>query len=171
MGWDRWFQIWLGEELCKWAEEQAKAALGTAEECAEQGLAPHWLSQQRQRPPHGHEVKPFPENHKRFKVGDKKFRRITLSSTRWCARCRAVAVHRGGFMGWYYDDGREKDQWVRKMPDGSNVPRSRWGCSICKIFLCRGCFRMEDAEGRPLPDAWDHRATSRGLLARTVACE
>ena len=49
VGWDRWFQIWLGEVLCKWADEQAKAELGTAEERAEQGLAPHWLSQQNQR--------------------------------------------------------------------------------------------------------------------------
>ena len=125
-------------------------------------LAPHWLSQQRQRPPQGHEVKPFPENHKRFMVGDKTFR-VKISSTRWCARCRAVAM-RDGFMGWYHDDGREKDRWVRKMPDGNNLPQSDYACSVCKRRFCWNCFRMEDDEGNPHPDAWDH--DNKCLLAR-----
>ena len=154
MGWDRWFQIWLGEELSKWAEEQAKAELGTAEEREEGGLAPRWLSQQKQRPPQGHEVKPFPENHKRFKVGDKQFR-VKLTTNQRCARCSAVAL-RDGFMGWLHDDGREKDEWVRQMPGGGKPPTSNYACSICKRRFCWNCFRMEDEDGSPLPDAWDH---------------
>ena len=42
------------------------------------------------------------------------------------------------------------------MPDGENVPQSSWACSICKRFFCYDCFRMEDDNGNPLPDAWDH---------------
>ena len=87
-----------------------------------------------------------------------------------CARCYDLA-ERDGYMGWLHDDGRDNDSWVRKMPDGSHVPRSTWGCSICKVYLCKGCFRMEDEDGKPLADAFDHRAPTRGLMARSVVCE
>ena len=62
-------------------------------------------------------------------------------------------------------------EYVRKMPDGSNVPRSTFGCSVCKVYLCRVCFRMEDEDGKPHKDAWDHRAATRGLMARCIALE
>ena len=32
---------------------------------------------------------------------------------------------------------------------GSYVPHPTWGCSVCKVFLCRACFRMEDDDGKP----------------------
>ena len=155
--WDRWFQIWLGEELCKWAEEQAKAELGTADERAEQGLAPHWLSQQKQRPPQGHVVKPFPENHQRFNTSNPgKHSRIKISSTKWCVRCLAVAKL-DGYRGWFHNDGRDKDYKVQFNADGSLPSQSVWACTICKkTRLCFECFRMEDEHGSPLPGAWDH---------------
>ena len=164
VGWDRWFQIWLGEELCKWAEEQAKAELGTAEERAEQGLAPHWLSQQKQRPPQGHVVKPFPENHQRFNTSNPgKHSRIKISSTKWCVRCLAVAKL-DGYRGWFHNDGRDKDYKVQFNADGSLPSQSVWACTICKKRLCFDCFRMEDEHGNPLPDAWDH--DRKCLMAR-----
>ena len=153
--WDRFFQIWLGEELCKWAEEQAKAELGTREERASSGLAPHWLSQQKQRPPQGHAVKPFPENHIRFQPGKDKKIKVAVPADRHCCRCKEVA-RRGGVKGWRSGDGSSTDKKVFKMPDGENVPQSSWACSICKRFFCYDCFRMEDDNGNPLPDAWDH---------------
>ena len=45
------------------------------------------------------------------------------------------------------------NKWVRKMPQPwaedehgnpiHNIPRTRWACSVCKIYLCKDCFRME----------------------------
>jgi hypothetical protein len=71
------------------------------------------------------------------------------------------------------------NNWVRKIPqpweyddDGNpinhNVPSSRWGC---KIFFCKGCFRMENEDGSPHTNAWDYRAPSRGLMVRCVPRE
>ena len=106
--------------------------------------------------------------------GGKKAVKPGFGWSNYCSRCYELA-ERDGDMGWYYTDGRDESQknhWVRKMPDGvSNVPHSTWGSSVCKVYLCRACFRMEDDDGKPLPNAWDHRATSRGLMARMVACE
>ena len=56
-------------------------------------------------------------------------------------------------------------------PLNHNVPRTTWGCSICKLYLCKKCFRMEDEDGKPHPDAWDHRAPTRGLMSQGVVCE
>ena len=111
------------------------------------------------------------EVHALWKEAGKKVCLPGFGLSNYCARCYALA-ERDGPMGWYHDDGRTNDHWVRKMPDGcTNVPHSRWGCSVCKVYLCRECFRMEDDDSKPLPDAWDHRATSRGLMARKVVCE
>ena len=109
-----------------------------------------------------------------YKKDGERFVLPEFGSNNWCSRCYDLA-ERDGDMGWYYTDGRNESRtnpWVRKMPDGvSNVPHSTWGCSVCKVYLCRACFRMEYDDGKPLPNAWDHRATSRGLMARTVAFE
>ena len=154
--------------------QMAKDELGDVDERAEQALSPSFMPQDEQRKATGFEVYTFPVSHKEVKAmwkeGGKKVYLDGFSTVNYCVRCHALA-ERDGQMGWYHDDGRENDRMVRKMPDGNNVPYCSWGCSVCKVFLCRGCFRMEDEEGEPLPDAWDHRATSRGLMSRRMACE
>ena len=189
LGFNRWFQQQLGEALIARGIEMAKAEQAAAyreehpetpqdvpdaELCAEAGLSPLFMPQDRQRKATGFEAYTFPTNHKEVQaitwVENKRV--FKFGSSNYCARCYALA-EREGPMGWYHTDGRDPSQpnpWVRKMPDGiSNVPRASWGCSICKVYLCRACFRMQDAEGKPHPDAWDHRPGSRGLMARAVA--
>ena len=136
------------------------------------------MPKDRQRQATGFEVYTFPENHKfvnaMFRKDGKMHRLPGFNSNNRCARCYALA-QRDGPMDWYHMDGRDESQpnaWVRKMPDGhSNVPHPYTGCSICKVFLCQGCFRMEGKDHKPLPDAWDHRAPTRGLLAQACAWE
>ena len=188
LGFNRWFQQQLGEGLIAHGVQMAKAAEAAAyrvkhpetpvdqtdaDLCAEAGLAPSFMPQDRQRKATGFESYTFPTNHKEVQAiktvqGNRTF---LFGSFNHCSRCYAFA-ERDGPMGWYHCDGRDPSKpnpWVRKMPDGvSNVPRTSWGCSVCKVYLCRDCFRMEK-DGKPLPDAWDHRPSSRGLLARTVA--
>ena len=41
-------------------------------------------------------------------------------------------------------------------------------CSVCKVHLCKTCFKMEDNEGNGHPDRWDH--DNHCLLARAIAC-
>ena len=164
---------WVGEALIAHGIQMAKDELGDVEERAEQGLSPTFMPQDEQRKATGFESYTFPVSHKEVKALWKESgKNVYLPGfgTNRCARCYALAEC-DGQMGWYHDDGRENDRMVRKMPDGNNVPYCSWGCSVCKVFLCRGCFRMEDEEGEPLPDAWDHRATSRGLMSRRMACE
>jgi hypothetical protein len=74
-------------------------------------------------------------------------------------------------MGWYHPDGRLPSEGtnsiVRKMPGGvTNVPKTVWGCSCCKVWLCKDCFRMEDDEGNGHPERWDH--DNQCLLAQSV---
>ena len=146
--------------------------LPDVELCAQEGLAPSFMPQGRQRKATGFESYTFPTNHHEVQaIKTVKGRRTFLfGSSNYCARCYALA-ERNGPMGWYHCDGRDPSKpnpWVRKMPDGiSNIPRSSWGCSVCKVYLCRDCFRMEE-NGKPHPDAWDHRPESRGLMAKEV---
>ena len=189
LGFNRWFQQQLGEALIAHGVKLAKAAMVAtyrqkhpetpadqpdAELCAERGLAPSFMPRDRQRKATGFESYTFPTNHKEVRAGWKKdgVKHWLFGSCNRCARCHALA-ERDGPMGWYHTDGRDEsqpNQWVRKMPDGvSNIPHSYWGCSVCKVYLCRACFRMEVAEGKPHPDAWDHRPGSRGLMAKAVA--
>ena len=174
LGFNRWFQQELGEALIAHGVQMAKDELGTAEERAEQGLSPSFMPQTEQRKATGFEVYTFSVSHKEehvmYQEEGKRVCRPGFGTSNYCARCYAVA-ERDGHMVWYHDDGRMNDHWVRKMPDGCNVPHNRWGCSVCKVYLCRACFRMEDDDGKPSPDAWDHRATSRGLMARRMAVE
>lgn len=156
----------------------AKDELGDVEERTEQGLSPTFMPQDEQRKATGFEVYTFPENHKQLKSIYPQFGR-----SNHCARCQAYA-ERDGEMGWYHIDGRGEDKsnsWRRKMPqpwaekaDGTlihNIPATTWGCSICKVYLCKDCFRMEGEDGKPHQNAWDHCAQSRGLMARCVPVE
>ena len=174
LGFNRWFQQQLGEALIAHGVQMAKDELGDAEERAEQGLSPSFMPKDEQRKATGFEVYTFPVSHEEVKViwkeDGKKVYLDGYATNNRCSRCYALA-ERDGQMGWYHDDGREDDYLVRKMPDGRRVPNSSYGCSVCKVYLCcKQCFRMED-NGKPLPDAWDHRAPTRGLLARRVVCE
>ena len=137
------------------------------------------MPQDEQRKATGFEVCTFPENHKQLKSCYPMF-----GGSNYCARCYALA-ERDGEMGWYHQDGRDPsmpNHWVRKMPqpweydeDGlplhHNIPHTTWGCSMCKVYRCKGCFRMEDEDGKPHPDAWDHRAPTRGLMRQSIVCE
>jgi hypothetical protein len=158
--------------------QMAKDKLGTSEERAEEALSPGFMPHDEQRKATGFEVYTFPENHKQLRSCYPQ-----LGSHNNCARCTSHA-ERDGEVGWYHIDGRGEDEpnrRVHKMPlpwaekaNGDrihNVPATRWGCSICKVYLCKACFRMEDEHGKPHPDAWDHRASSRGVMARCVAVE
>ena len=177
LGFNRWFQQQLGEALIARGVQMAKDELGDMEERAEQGLSPSFMPQDEQRKATGFEVYTFPENHKQLKSCYP-----TFGQSNYCARCYALA-ERDGEMGWYHVDGRDEslpNSWVRKMPQPwaegprgpiHNVPATRWGCSICKVYLCKDCFRMEDEDGQAHPNAWDHRATSRGLMARCIPTE
>ena len=133
-----------------------------------------------QRQATGFEPYTFPVSHKEINVRYWKKQELEakgLSTYRFCSRCKALAVRDGGRdgMGWRHGDGNggprlvdgeQKDDWVRKMPAGGNVPQSWIACSLCKVRLCSTCFRMELADGKPHPDAWDHKAKS--LRARCV---
>ena len=140
---------------------------------------------QPQRQATGFESYTFPQNHQQIfdsrNPNKNTVGRITMPGRHSCARCSALA-QRDGEMGYYYlEASKQPCEMVRKMPKPwaigthgepiHNIPASRWGCSICRVWLCKDCFRMEDAQGKPLPDAWDHRAATRGLLARCVVCE
>ena len=108
-------------------------------------------------------------------MSSEQLKRNGLTTYQICARYKALAV-RDGMMGWRHGDGEggprhvdgeQRDQWVRKMRDGSNVPQSYIACSVCKVRLCKACFRMELADGKPHPDAWDHKE-AKSLRARCV---
>ena len=178
LGFNRWFQQQLGEALIEYGTQLAKDKLGDVELRTELGVSPSFMPMDRQRRATGFQVHTFPESHQQLKSCYPKFGNSNL-----CARCYDLA-ERDGEMGRYHQDPErdptEPNPWVRKMPkpwkevNGKpqhNVPASRWGCSVCKVYLCKGCFRMEDEEGNMHPDAWDHRATSRGLRARCVPGE
>ena len=154
--------------------QMAKDELGDVDERAEQALSPSFMPQDEQRKATGFEVYTFPVSHKEVKAmwkeGGKKVYLDGFSTVNYCVRCHALA-ERDGQMGWYHDDGRENDWLIRKLADGRHVPRCTYGCSVCKVYLCRDCFQMEDEDGKPLPDAWDHRAPTRGLMARSIGCE
>jgi hypothetical protein len=185
LGFPRWFQQQLGEALIEYGVRMAKQELGEVDVRTELGLSPSFMPKDVQRQATGFESYTFPQNHKQIfdsRVPEKNtVGRITMPGHHACARCSALA-QRDGEVGYYHLAANATSNWkVRKMPlpwaigaDGKpihNIPSSRWGCSICKVWLCKDCFRMEDAQGKPLPNAWDHRAATRGLLARCVPCE
>ena len=59
---------------------------------------------------------------------------------------------------------RDNDKWVRFNADGTEPSTTVYACTICKVRLCPKCFRMEDDDGNPLLDSWDH--DDKCLLAR-----
>ena len=130
-----------------------------------------FMPRDRQRKANGFEVYPFPVSHKETKGYDATGTKLWSVDNR-CARCYKLA-ERDGYMGWYHPNNpsHKGNTWVRKMPDGSNVPHTTWGCNICKVYLCRKCLRMEDEDGNPHPDCWDHRAPTRGLMARRMTVD
>ena len=99
-----------------------------------------------------------------------------FSTTNYCARCYALA-ERDGQMGWYHDDGRDNDWQTNTQATGHLEGMCRVvPCGYgCKVYQCRDCFRMEDGDGNPLPDAWmgpsrTDRQT-RSLMGRRIVCE
>ena len=131
------------------------------------------MPQKKQKKPTGFGVYAFPTKHKQIKVdgSTRMAARTHLPGENICARCSQLA-QRDGQMGWYHVDGRtpsKSNKWVRKMPDGvRNIPHTYYGCSICRVYLCRLCFRMEDEQGNPHPERWDH--DEQQLLARCLVC-
>jgi hypothetical protein len=108
-----------------------------------------------QRQATGFEPYTFPVNHKEIAVlrtmTTAELHRKGVTTNMRCARCYAVAVrdgettwrHGDGKGGPRYVDGKKDDQSVRKMPNGDTVPQSVIACSVCKVRLCKACFRME----------------------------
>lgn len=144
---------------------QCKEDLGDAETHAQSKRSPSFMPKDCQQQATGFKVYTFPVKHVEEKAVYPKYGKYNQ-----CARCYALAS-RDGYTDWYHGDGRARDWKCIKLPDGSNVPASRSGCSVCQVYLCKKCFRMEDEHGNPLPDCWDHRAATRGLMARTVVTE
>ena len=72
----------------------------------------------------------------------------------------------------YHQDGHtpsKSTKRAREPPGGSNMPHSVWACSVCKVWLCKTCFRMEDDDGKGHPDRWDH--DRRSLAPQCVVCD
>ena len=84
-------------------------------------------SRTRERPPQGHVVKPFPENHVSFQPGDKRYR-VQITADRHCTCCKAEAK-RDGHMGMRHGNGHSSDWRMRLMPDGSEPQQSTWACT------------------------------------------
>ena len=171
LGFSRWFQQQLGEALIEVGVRLSKEELGDSELRAELGLAPSFMPMNRQRKATGCEAYTFPVAHKLVKAFDGG--KLLWGWNNRCKRCHALAKRDGG-RGLYHPDKpwhATSNQMVPKMPGGGNVPRCTFGCSICKVYLCTSCFRMQDDDGVALPNCWDHRAGSRGLMALTVLTE
>ena len=154
----------------------AKAELGSPNTRAEQSLAPPFMPRDNQRKPTGFQVYTFPTIHRQVNAGRGPQRtagRIKIPGNgraRDCRRCTELA-QRDGYKDWYHTDGRdesESNKKVWKMADGSNIPRTVMACSVCKVHLCKECFRMEDEEGNGHRDRWDHN--NQCLLACAIAC-
>ena len=175
LGFSRWFQQQLGEALIDYGVCMAKAPMGSPNTRAEQGLAPSFMPREAQRKPTGFRVYTFPTNHVQINAGASKKKnnagRVKLPTDNTCQRCAQLAS-RHGMRGWYHVDGRspsKSNKWVTKMPDGvSNIPHTVWACSVCRVWLCKDCFKMEDADGKGHPERWDH--DNQCLLAREVVC-
>ena len=61
------------------------------------------------------------------------------------------------------------DVGAGRCTDGvSNIPHTVWACSVCRVWLCKDCFKMEDVDGKGHPERWDH--DNQCLLAREVVC-
>ena len=175
LGFSRWFQQKLGEALIKHGVSMAKADIGSPNTRGTQGLAPRFMPRSRQLRPIAFEVYTFPQNHKqvlRSKVAKKNTaKRVKLPSNNQCRRCSELA-QRDGFRDWYHTDGRTPSKtnvMVTKMPDGKNIPRTSYACNVCKVWLCKHCFRMEDKHGNGHPERWDH--INQCLLARSVVTD
>lgn len=171
LGFPRWFQQQLGEALIEYSVRLAKEKLGDVDMRAELGLSPSFMPMDRQRQATGFESFTFPTSHKRLKAHGKN-KKIDLGSNNRCARCMQEAQQHG--YRDYYIPGQQRkpsEKMVEKLPNGRNVPHTTWGCSVCRVFLCKECFDKKDADGNPHQRAWDHRNATRGLRAPEVHTE
>jgi len=140
-------------------------------------IIPEDHKQIRQSPLRSSEI--IPDDHKQIRQDPHGAGKVKLPALNQCARCAAHAT-RDGEPGWYHlDVGQEPglNWWVTKMPrpwrEGRNgpihnIPRTRYACNVCEVWLCKDCFDLRDGCGEQHDDCWDHRPQVRGLCARSI---
>ena len=121
----------------------------------------------------------IPEDHHQIRQDPHGAGKVKLPALNQCARCAAHAT-RDGEPGWYHLDVGQASRpnwWVTKMPQPwregrngpiHNIPRTRYACDACEVWLCKDCFDLRDGCGELHADCWDHRPHGRGLCARTI---